>query len=80
VSKKEIVTYGIGLFLLVLAAGMVVTLTEVKTGADIEDWTPVPLHTLPATSTPTGGWWDHKPTPPFSSQTPTQTITPTPKD
>lgn len=77
-TNRQIWLYGAGMFVLVLAVGLVVSLTQHTTRDDFSDWEPIPVSTLPHTPTPVGGWWDEKPTPPFPSETPTPTLTLTP--
>ncbi len=79
-TKRQIWLYGAGMFVLVLAVALVVSLTQNTTIRDIGKWEPIPVSTLSHTPTPTSGWWDEKPTPPFSSQTLTPTLTTTPNE
>ena len=77
-TRRQIWTLGLGLFLLVVSTALAATLAEIKQGDGLDPWTPIPIHTQALTPTPTGGWWEGKPTPPFSSRTPTSTTTSTP--
>ena len=74
-TKRQIWLYGAGMFVLVLAVALVVSLTEHTAIREITNWEPIPVGTLSLTPTPVGGWWDEKPTPPFPSESPTPTPT-----
>lgn len=76
-DKKAIWGYGLGLFVAVIAVGLIVSLTIINTGHDIESWEPMAVHTAGITPTATPGWWDEQPTPSISTKIPIPTLTPT---